>query len=66
MNDPLCIRFSLFKTNSYNFHKIFDFFIILILMAAWLCLGARAGKDVALPLQNEFLKIFKEKHINIV
>ena len=35
-------------------------------MAAWLCLGARAGKDVALPLQNEFLKIFKEKHINIV
>ena len=41
------------------FNKIFDFFIILILMAEGFCLGARAGKAVALPIQNEFLRYFK-------
>ena len=28
-------------------------------MAEGLCLGARAGKAVALPIQNEFLRYFK-------
>ena len=54
-----CIIFSIFKTDNFNFQQNIWFFIILILMAKGICLGARAGKAVALPIQNEFLRYFK-------
>ena len=50
-----CIIFNIFKTHNFNFQQN----IILILKADGFCLGARAGKAVALPIQNEFLRYFK-------
>ena len=54
-----CIIFRIFKTDNFNFQQNTWFFIILKLMAEGFCLGARAGKAEALPIQNEFLRYFK-------